>query len=57
MQGRLFSPAGYFASIDSEAANDFATAYAAEFGTDAAQLNTLGQSAYDGLQLLGVDFL
>ena len=50
--GRLFSSAGYFASIESEAAKAFAASYAAEFGADAPQLNTLGQSAYDGLQLL-----
>lgn len=49
---RLFSSAGYFASIHSAAAKAFAEAYAAEFGADAPALNTLGQSAYDGLQLL-----
>ena len=49
---RLFSSAGYFASIDSDAAKAFAKAYSAEFGADAPALNTLGQSAYDGLQLL-----
>jgi urea transport system substrate-binding protein len=49
---RLFSSAGYFASIDSDAAKDFAKSYANEFGADAPALNTLGQSAYDGLKLL-----
>jgi len=49
---RLFASAGYFASIETEAAEAFATAYAEEFGEDAPVLNTLGQSAYDGLTLL-----
>jgi len=48
----LYSSSGYFASIETEAAQDFAAAYAKAYGADAAPLNTLGQSAYDGLQLL-----
>lgn len=48
----LFSSAGYFASIESQAAVDFATAYFDTFGADAPALNTLGQSAYEGLMLL-----
>lgn len=48
----LYSSAGYFASIDTDAAKDFAASYAGAFGDDAAPLNTLGQSAYDGLKLL-----
>ncbi len=49
---RLYSSAGYFASIDSDAAKAFAKSYADTFGADAPALNSLGQSAYDGLQLL-----
>lgn len=49
---RLFSTAGYFASIETKAAEAFAADYAAKFGADAAPLNTLGQSTYEGLMLL-----
>lgn len=49
---RLFSTSGYFASIEGEAAASFAADYAAAFGADAAALNTLGQSSYEGLMLL-----
>jgi len=49
---RLYSSAGYFASIDSDAAKAFAKSYNDSFGADAAALNSLGQSTYDGLQLL-----
>lgn len=48
----LFSSAGYFASIDTPAANAFANAYAAAFGADAPVLNTLGESCYEGFKLL-----
>ncbi len=48
----LFSSAGYFASIDTPAANAFADAYAAAFGADAPVLNTLGESCYEGFKLL-----
>lgn len=48
----LFSSSGYFASIETDAAQSFAASYADTFGDDAAQLNTLGQSTYVGLQLL-----
>lgn len=49
---RLYSSAGYFASIDSAPANAFAKSYGDMFGVDAPALNSLGQSAYDGLTLL-----
>ncbi|MBL4768839.1 MAG: substrate-binding domain-containing protein, partial [Rhodobacteraceae bacterium] len=49
---RLYSSAGYFASIDSEVAKKFAKSYVDAFGADAPVLNSLGQSVYDGLQLL-----
>lgn len=49
---RLYSSAGYFASIDSDEAKLFAKKYADAFGKDAPALNTLGQSTYDGLTLL-----
>ena len=48
----LYSSAGYFANIDTPAANAFAKAYAAAFGADAAALNTLGESCYEGFKLL-----
>ncbi len=48
----LFSSAGYFADIDTPAANAFKEKYAATFGSDAAALNALGQSCYDGILLL-----
>ncbi|MFT7593375.1 MAG: urea transport system substrate-binding protein [Paracoccaceae bacterium] len=49
---RLYSSAGYFASIDTDAAATFAADYTAAFGADAPALNGLGQSAYEGLMLL-----
>ena len=48
----LFSSAGYFGSIDTPAAKAFAQRYFDKFGADAAALNSLGQSCYDGLLLL-----
>ena len=48
----LYSSAGYFASIDTPAAKAFAEAYAAKFGADAAALNSLGESCYEGVLLL-----
>ncbi len=50
----LFSSAGYFASIDTPSARSFAEKYVAKFGADAAALNALGQSCYDGMLLLAV---
>lgn len=49
---RLFSSMGYFANIETEAAMAFAKRYHDSFGADAAALNGLGQSVYDGLMLL-----
>lgn len=49
---RLFSTSGYFASVTGEAAATFAADYTAAYGADAAPLNTLGQSAYEGLIML-----
>ncbi|MEZ5872804.1 MAG: substrate-binding domain-containing protein [Nitratireductor sp.] len=49
---RLYSSAGYFASIKTDAAARFAADYAAKFGGDAPVLNNLGESAYEGLMLL-----
>ena len=49
---RLYSSAGYFASVKSKDAVNFGADYAKAFGADAAALNTLGQSAYEGLMLL-----
>lgn len=48
----LYSSAGYFANIDTPAAKAFAEKYAAKFGADAAALNSLGESCYDGVLLL-----
>ncbi|WP_419913980.1 substrate-binding domain-containing protein [Hoeflea sp.] len=48
----LFSSAGYFATIDTPAAAAFAEAYHGKFGADAAALNSLGESCYEGLKLL-----
>ena len=49
---RLYSSSGYFGSIPTDAAARFAADYAEMFGDDAAALNSLGQSAYEGLILL-----
>ena len=43
---------GYFANIDTPAAKAFAEKYAAKFGADAAALNSLGESCYEGVLLL-----
>ncbi len=48
----LYSSAGYFGNIESPAAKAFADAYKAEFGADAALLNALGESCYEGVKLL-----
>ena len=48
----LFSSAGYFANVDTEPAKAFGAAYKAKFGDDAAVLNSLGESVYEGLFLL-----
>lgn len=49
---RLYSTSGYFAAIGTEAGMGFAADYQAAFGADAAALNGLGQSTYEGLMLL-----
>lgn len=49
---RLYASMGYFANIETEAAQAFAARYHDSFGTDAAALNGMGQSVYDGLMLL-----
>ncbi len=49
---RLFASMGYFASIESDAARDYAKRLGANFGADVAQPNGLGQSVYDGLMLM-----
>lgn len=48
----LYSSAGYFANIDTPAAKAFAEKYNDRFGADAAALNSLGESCYDGVLLL-----
>ena len=48
----LYASAGYFSTINSPAAQEFAASYYQQFGADAAPLNTLGESAYEGLMLL-----
>ena len=48
----LYSSAGYFGNIDTPAANAFREAYMARFGADAAALNALGESCYEGMKFL-----
>ena len=48
----LYSSAGYFGNIDTPAANAFREAYTAKFGADAAALNALGESCYEGMRFL-----
>jgi urea transport system substrate-binding protein len=50
----LYSAAGYFASIKTTAAKEFAASYSTRFGADAALLNVTGQACYEGLRLLEV---
>ena len=45
----IYSAAGYFANVQTDAAKAFAQGYASKFGSDAAVLNALSQSCYDGL--------
>lgn len=49
---RLYSSMGYFGTLETDIAVEFATNYAEAFGEDAAPLNGLGQSTYEGLMLL-----
>lgn len=48
----LYSSSGYFASIETDTAAAFSESYTAAYGADAPALNSLGQSTYEGLQLL-----
>lgn len=48
----LYSSSGYFASIETDTAAAFSESYTAAYGADGAALNSLGQSTYEGLQLL-----
>lgn len=48
----LYSSSGYFASIGTDTAAAFSESYTAAYGADGAALNGLGQSTYEGLQLL-----
>ncbi|MEM6464403.1 MAG: substrate-binding domain-containing protein [Pseudomonadota bacterium] len=48
----LYASAGYFGNIDTPAAKAFAAAYQDKFGADAAALNSLGESCYEGMKFL-----
>ena len=48
----LYSSSGYFASIETPAAQEFAKQYGLKFGSQAPALNALAQSVYDGFLLL-----
>jgi ABC-type branched-subunit amino acid transport system substrate-binding protein len=48
----LFASGGYFHNIDTAPAKAFAEAYAKRFGKDAAALNMMGQSCYEGVLFL-----
>ncbi len=49
---RLFASMGYFASIDTPAAQDYVGRINTRFGDSAAQPNGMGQSVYDGMMLM-----
>ena len=49
---QLYSSAAYFASLQTPSAKKLIAAYTKRFGNEAAVLNTLGQSTYEGLLLL-----
>ncbi len=49
---KLYSSAGYFASLPSGAAREFADRYRGQFDNAAAPLNGLAESCYEGLLLL-----
>ncbi len=49
---RLYNAAGYFGNLDTPGAQAFAAKYYQRYGADAAALNGLGQSGYEGLMLL-----
>ncbi len=48
----LFSSAGYFSNIDTSEAKMFKDSYVARFGADAAILNSIGESCYEGMMFL-----
>lgn len=48
----LYASAGYFANLDTPAAQAFAQAYARHFGPQAPKLNGLGESVYEGFMML-----
>ncbi len=48
----LFSASGYFANIDTPDARKFAADYSSRYGADAAALNSLGESCYEGVLFL-----
>lgn len=48
----LFSASGYFANIDTPDAKKFADDYSSRYGADAAALNSLGESCYEGVKFL-----
>lgn len=49
---RLYSALGFFATVESDAVVAYSAKLSEEFGDDAAVMNTLGVSTYDGLVLL-----
>jgi len=49
---RLYSSAAYFANLQTPSAKKLMAAYTKRFGKEAAVLNTLGESTYEGLLLL-----
>jgi ABC-type branched-subunit amino acid transport system substrate-binding protein len=49
---RMFSSMGFFSNIGSDVVTDFSARLSSEFGDEAAVMNTLGESTYDGLVLL-----
>lgn len=48
----LYVAAGYFDGLDTDANKSFRTRYYSQFGNDAAVLNALGESVYEGFRLL-----
>lgn len=48
----LYSSSGYFASLDTPAAREFATAYTKANGATAPALNSLAESVYEGFLML-----
>lgn len=48
----LYAAAGFFETLATSAGLDFSRRYAQRFGTNAPMLNSLGESCYEGLNLL-----